>query len=190
MEGPLQANPGPGHPSAKSYLTKEEPIYTASPPPWGVPNRRKPRGMGRDCIRLYDPDEGCLFLSRGSEITTQNRYSPLMNCPIDYECEVLRKGPLQDFGPNHHRGFSRRGMHENLHESPREDSACSFCFNNNHDNLVYKNKINFCSGYFPDYILYPYVDIDKVEPDLRLMLNYYPTFYIYHIYVILCTHRA
>merc|ERR1712121_62468 len=99
-----------------------------------------------------------------------------MNCPIDYECEVLRKGPLQDFGPNHHRGFSRRGMHGNLHESPREDSACSFCFNkNNHNNLVYKNKINFCAGYFPDYILYPCVDIDKVKPDLRLFLNYYPT---------------
>merc|ERR1712121_629405 len=99
-----------------------------------------------------------------------------MNCPIDYECEVLRKGPLQDFGPNHHRGFSRRGMHENLHESPREDSACSFCFNNNQNNLVYKNKINFCAGYFPDYILYPCVDIDNVEPDLRLFLDYYPTF--------------
>ena len=32
MEGPLQANPGPGHPSAKSVI-KEETIYTASPPP-------------------------------------------------------------------------------------------------------------------------------------------------------------
>ena len=32
MEGPLQANPGPGHPSAKSFI-KEETIYTASPPP-------------------------------------------------------------------------------------------------------------------------------------------------------------
>ena len=32
MEGPSQANPGPGHPSAKSFI-KEETIYTASPPP-------------------------------------------------------------------------------------------------------------------------------------------------------------
>ena len=33
MEGPLQANPGLGHPFAKSYITKEETIYTAPPPP-------------------------------------------------------------------------------------------------------------------------------------------------------------
>ena len=32
MEGPLQANPGPGHPSAENVI-KEEIIYTASPPP-------------------------------------------------------------------------------------------------------------------------------------------------------------
>ena len=99
-----------------------------------------------------------------------------MNYPIDLEYEVMRKGPLQEFGPNLHRRFSRRGIHENSHGNPREDSACSFCFNNNNDNFVYKNKINFCAGYFPDYILYPCVDIDKVEPDLRLFLNYYPTF--------------
>ena len=33
MEGPLQAIPGPGHPSAKEETIKEETIYTASPPP-------------------------------------------------------------------------------------------------------------------------------------------------------------
>ena len=32
MEGPLQANPGPGHPSAKRYQIEDKIIYTASPP--------------------------------------------------------------------------------------------------------------------------------------------------------------
>ena len=32
MEGPLQANPWPGHPSAKSYQEENKNIYTASPP--------------------------------------------------------------------------------------------------------------------------------------------------------------
>ena len=32
MEGPLQANPRPGHPSAKRYQIEDKTIYTASPP--------------------------------------------------------------------------------------------------------------------------------------------------------------
>ena len=91
-----------------------------------------------------------------------------MKLPNDSEGDYMRKKPVQEFGPNQHRRFSRRGVHENLHRNPREDSVCSFCFHNDANNYVYKNKINFCSGYFPDYILYPCVNIDKVEPDLRL----------------------
>ena len=33
MEGPLQAIPGPGHPSVMSFVKKERIVYTASPPP-------------------------------------------------------------------------------------------------------------------------------------------------------------
>merc|ERR1712215_640186 len=49
---------------------------------------------------------------------------------------------------------------------------------------MYENKINFSSGYFPEYILYPCVDIDNVNSDYitddinsDLNLDYYPIFY-------------
>ena len=152
--------------------------YIHSFPPWGVPNRRKPRGVGRDCRRLYDPTEGYLFSSRGSEVTTQNRYSPLVEMSVDIGNENKRKGPLQEFGPNQHRRFPRRFHREqkNFYRNPGEDFVYSFCFNDDANDYVYENKINFCSGYFPDYILYPCVNIDNVEPDLRIFLDYYPTF--------------
>ena len=133
---------------------------------------------------LYDPDEGSLFLSRGNEIITQNRYSPLSRCPTKSDCKfgASKKGPVQVFGPSQHRGFSRRGEHRSGHEYPREDPAysfCSFCFNINdinfHDNFVCKNKIKSYAGYFSDYNHYPCVNIDKVKPDLRMFLNDYPT---------------
>ena len=111
----------------RATLQRKKP-YTQLLPPWGVPSRRKPRGMRRDCFKLYDPDEGCLFLSRGNEVITQNRYSPLSRCPTDpdYKYGAIRKRPLQDFGPTQHRGFSRRGKHRSLHGYPREDPAYSF----------------------------------------------------------------
>ena len=44
---------------------------------------------------------------------------------------------------------------------------------------MYENKINFSSGYFPDYILYPFVD-KQVGYDNNLIdnvnLDYYPDF--------------
>merc|ERR1712121_535476 len=65
---------------------------------------------------------------------------------------------------------------KNFYRGARDDLVYSFCFKDDAINYVYENKINFCSGYFPDYILYPCVNIDNVEPDLRLFLDYYPTF--------------
>ena len=49
------------------------------PPPWEVPKKRKTRGIlkgGRDC---YDPHEGNMYTLKGGEVTTHNRYSPLVN---------------------------------------------------------------------------------------------------------------
>ena len=133
--------------------------YIHSFPPWGVPNRRKPRGVGRDCRRLYDPTRGCLFSSRGSEVTTQNRYSPLVEMSVDIINDKKRKGPLQEFGPSQHRRSPRRyhSEHKNLYRNPGEDFAYSFSYYD--DDYVYKNKINFCSGYFSNYISYPSVNI-------------------------------
>merc|ERR1712121_534528 len=65
---------------------------------------------------------------------------------------------------------------KNFYRGARGDLVYSFCFKDDAINYVYENKINFCSGYFPDYILYPCVNIDNVDPDLRIFLDYYPTF--------------
>merc|ERR1712121_616179 len=65
---------------------------------------------------------------------------------------------------------------KNFYRGARDDLVYSFCFKDDANNYVYENKINFCSGYFPDYILYPCVNIDNVDPDLRIFLDYYPTF--------------
>merc|ERR1711888_464358 len=72
------------------YHIENDCLHSFPPPPWGVPNRRKPRGSRRDCLKLYDPHEGYLFSSRADEVMTQNRYSPLNRYSKDpdyYKCE-------------------------------------------------------------------------------------------------------
>ena len=61
-------------------LSRSEGTHLHSFLPWEVPKERKNRGMlkrGRDC---YDPHEGNIYTSEGGEVTTHNRYSPLVNC--------------------------------------------------------------------------------------------------------------
>ena len=68
-------------------------------PPWEVPMKRKPRGVmkGRDYYNYYDPTEGNLFSSRGGEVTTQNRFSPLVGLSVDviYDYDSDEDLPLQ-----------------------------------------------------------------------------------------------
>ena len=161
-------------------------------PPWGVPMRRKPRGlnMGRDCNKYYDPTERRLFSSGVGEITTQNRYSPLSELLIEIEidCTVeYDEGPLQDFGQIHNKRSPRRvhfNDEKNQRKYARDGIECSICMIDDYNAYVYENKINFSSGYFPEYILYPCVDIDNVNSDcitddinLDLNLDYYPIFF-------------
>ena len=139
-------------------------------PPWEVPKKRKPRGVkkGRDCYEFYDPTEGSLFSSRVGKVTTQNRYSPLVGLSVDVDFDFDEEGPLQEFGPTQNSRIPRRGLYrdqKDFFKSARDDLACSICFKDDVNTYVYENKINFSSGYFPEYILYPCVDIDDVNPD-------------------------
>ena len=66
----------------------------------------------------------------------------------------------------------------------RDGIECSTCVIDDYNAYMYDNKINFSSGYFPEYILYPCVDIDNVNlnyitDDINsdLNLDYYPIFY-------------
>merc|ERR1712121_375191 len=87
-------------------------------PPWEVPMNRKPRGMmrGKDCYKYYDPTEGNLFSSKGGEVTTQNRFSPLVEFPVDmtYDYDDYNEEtPLlqcnrHDFSPAQNRKIPRR----------------------------------------------------------------------------------
>ena len=65
---------------------------------------------GRDCHKYYDPTEGNLFSSRVGEVTTQNRYSPLveLSVDVDYNYDYDEEGPLQDFGPTQNKRIPRR----------------------------------------------------------------------------------
>ena len=157
-------------------------VYTASPPPWGVPNRRKPRGSRRDCLMLYDPHEGYLFSSRDNEVITQNRYSPLNRCskePDFYRYDSKKKRPLQDFGQKRNRELSRRGSHRRRDGHPGEDPVyyyfCPLCTSINNDNNNFLCKIKYCENYLSDYIYYPYDNNNKIKTDLNLYSNHYPT---------------
>ena len=161
-------------------------------PPWEVPRKRKLRGMlkGRDC---YDPIEENLFTSKGGEITTHNRFSPI----ADYYNlkEVLHDDEKKpDLHPVQDKKISRKVYFKNhedfIMRSDSDSFCCENCLNNNYDSFMYTNKINFCSGYFPEFILLPHVDrqLDSKDTfidcknskykndDNNLYLNYFPKF--------------
>ena len=142
---------------------------------------------GRDCYKYYDPTEGILFSSRVGEITTQNRYSPLLELSVDVDVECIYdydEGPLQDFGQIQNKRSPRRvyfNEEKNYRKKARDGIDCSTCMSEDYNAYVYDNKI-LSSGYFPEYILYPCVDIDGVNSDcitdnIDLNLDYYPIFY-------------
>ena len=130
-------------------------IYTA-PPPWEVPKKRKTRGTlkgGRDC---YDPQEGDIYTLEGEEITTRNRYSPLGNFNDEMEevlhtfkkppdsCPVqIKKNPRIVCFDSNGEFFKKNSV--NFMSDLFDDCNC----------MLYTNKYNFCSGYFPDFILSP-----------------------------------
>ena len=107
---------------------------------------------GRDC---YDPHEGNIYTSEGGEVTTHNRYSPLVNCN-DKMKEVLhniKKPP--DSSPDQDKKNLQSVYFKNYEEFITKNYD-NFCFNkymiDDYNFVMYTNKNNFCSGYFPEYI--------------------------------------
>ena len=161
-------------------------------PPWEVPKKRNPREMlkGRDC---YDPIEEKLFTLNGGEITTSNRFSPVEN---EYNMkEVLQVKRMPDSHPEQNKRTPRK-VHfrdqEDFILKMNSDTFCSSnCLNNDYSSFMLNNKYNFCSGYFPEFVLSPYVDrqlgfnnalIDDLNSkhlndNIDINLSYYPEFH-------------
>ena len=60
-------------------FARNEGTHLHSFPPWEVPKERKTRGMlkrGKDC---YDPHERNIYTSVGGEVSTHNKFSPLVD---------------------------------------------------------------------------------------------------------------
>ena len=161
-------------------------------PPWEVPRKRKLRGMlkGRDC---YDPIEENLFTSKGGEITTHNRFSPIADY-YNMKEVLLDDEKIPDSYPVQDKKIPRKVYFKNQEDFIMKSDSDSFCFenclSNNYNSFMYNNKFNFCSGYFPEFILLPHVDrqLDSKDTfidcknskykndDSNLYLNYFPKF--------------
>ena len=140
-------------------LRKGSPDIHSFPPPWEVPRKRKPRGTprgGRDC---YDPVEGNIYFLGGENISTQNRYSLLRDANDDMK-EVLHSSKrMPDSSPTRKRKKMRTVYFENYEEFYKKNSdIILFDLFNNSKCIMYSNKYNMCSGYFPDFILSPNLD--------------------------------
>ena len=156
---------------------------------------------GRDCYKYYDPTEGNLFSSRGGEVTTQNRFSPLVEFPVDmtydyddYNEETpLLQCDRHDFSPAQNRKIPRRvyfSDQKDYMKNAKDYFLCPICIKDNFNAYMYENKSNCCAGYFPDFILYPFVDrqvgIEStltenentygINENIDLNLDYYPEF--------------
>ena len=98
--------------------------------------------------------------------------------------EKYDEGPLQEFGQIQNKRSPRRvyfNEEKNYRKKARDGIDCSTCMSEDYNAYVYDNKI-LSSGYFPEYILYPCVDIDGVNSDcitdnIDLNLDYYPIFF-------------
>merc|ERR1712121_508183 len=128
---------------------------------WKVPRKRKsrntPRG-GRDC---YDPTEGNIYSMRGrnfdNHMDTHNRFSLLRDGEEEME-EVLHLPKRRpDSSPARKR--LRIFCFEDFGDFCRKNSKIipSHLFDNS-NSIMYENKYNMCSGYFPEFILDPYLD--------------------------------
>ena len=142
----------------KEPTTDEDNIHSF-PPPWRVPRKRKSgrvaRG-GRDC---YDPSDGNIYPLRGKdqvEINTSNRFSLLRDEEEDKE-DILHSYRRTDSSPA--RKKLRLVYFEDLGDFCKKNSKVilSHLFDNS-ISVMYNNKNNLCSGYFPEFILDPYVD--------------------------------
>ena len=127
-------------------------MYTASPP-WEVPKKRKTRGIlkgGRDC---YDPHEGNMYTLEGGEVTTHNRYSPLINNNDEMKEVLQNNDEPPDSSPVQEEKNQRIVYFENLEEFMRKNYV--HLDNDKYDDCIcikFTNKYNFCSGYSPDFI--------------------------------------
>ena len=139
--------------------TDENSDLHSFPPPWKVPRKRKSRGPprgGRDC---YDPTEGNIYFIRGENIDTHNRYSLLRDGDEEVK-EILHSSKRKpDSSPARKRKRLRTFYFEDFGDFCRKNSEVilSHLFDNS-KSIVYSNKYNMCSGYFPDFILSPYLD--------------------------------
>ena len=138
-------------------------IYTA-PPPWEVPRKRKSRGTlrgGRDC---YDPIEGNIYTLGGENINTYNRYSPLRDVNDDMKEALHTLKRLPDSSPTQKRKKTRTVYFDNFEEFYKKNSV-NFMYDlfDNSSCMMYSNKYNMCSGYFPDFILSPNLNNDNYK---------------------------
>ena len=84
---------------------------------------------GRDCFDYYDPIEENLFTSRGGEVTTQNRFSPIADFEYEYDKkEALQDKNIQDFYPAQDKKTLRK-----------------VCFRDQEEFIMNVNDYEFCS---------------------------------------------
>ena len=152
----------------------------------------------RDCYNYYDPIEGNLFSSRGGEVTTQNRFSPLVEFSVDVTYDYDEDIPLQhsnrhDFCPAQNKKIPRRVCfrdQKDFMKNAKDYFLCSICVKDDFNTYMDNNKFNLCAGYFCEFILYPFVDrqvgiesnymnnvgLNCITDNIDLNLDYYPEF--------------
>ena len=145
---------------------------------------------GRDC---YDPYEKDLFSSKGGEVSTHNRFSPIADY-FDMKEALHDDEKIPDLHPVQEKKITRRVYFKEYEDFAMKDDSVNLCFknylNNDYNSFMYINKSNFCSGYFPDFILLPHVDsqLDPIDAfkncknseykkdNNKLYPSYYPNF--------------
>merc|ERR1711895_99015 len=131
--------------------------------------KRKPRGERKTrnyCY--YDPFEKDLFIYRGGEITTHNRFLTLFKMSTNMNTDYYPEEELQTYyckecerNSASDKKSPRTVCFKNLKDfvkTAREHSFCNDCTCNNINAFMLNNKHNMCSGYFCDSIYYPPVD--------------------------------
>ena len=90
-----------GKPSPSSGIgTKGSGIGTQGEQIWEVPNRRNPRNKKKCKFYYYDIVEEDIYLSRGGEVTTKNRFSLLEDTPCYGKKESLTRSDTKEDTPH------------------------------------------------------------------------------------------
>ena len=116
-----------------------------------------------------------ILFSRSGEVTTENHFSLLEDTQDNMKQEPSngRKKPIEAYSGVFSDDYMCHDRGNTLHDTYDSFIDCDNLIKCNND-FMYKNKYNFCSGYFPDFIF-----LDENSFNDMYNINNFPRYYPY-----------